>query len=89
VRFTDGVERPFDAVVLATGYRPALGSMLEGVKGALDAEGKPLTSGAEALPGLYFCGFHVSPTGMLRDIAKEARRIATAISRSGGQGRSP
>jgi hypothetical protein len=28
---------------------------------------------------LYFCGFYVSPTGMLRAIAKEARRIAKAI----------
>ena len=45
-----------------------------------DAVGVPLVSGSEAaLPGLYFCGFYVSPTGMLREIGLEARRIAAAI----------
>lgn len=29
--------------------------------------------------GLYFCGFSVAPTGMLREIGKEARRIAAHI----------
>lgn len=33
------------------------------------------------IPGLYFCGYLVSPIGMLRDIAMEARQIAAAISR--------
>ena len=36
-------------------------------------------SGDEVLPGLYFCGFHVSPTGMLREIAIEAKRIARSV----------
>ncbi len=35
--------------------------------------------GAEILPGLFFCGFHMSPTGMLREIAREARRVAGTI----------
>jgi indole-3-pyruvate monooxygenase len=83
VRFTDGMERPFDAVVFATGYRPELGAILGGTSAALDAEGKPKTSGAQALPGLYFCGFHVAPTGMLRDISSEARRIARSIAQKG------
>ena len=83
-RFSNGVERPFDAVVLATGYRPALDALLEVSEGTLDAEGAPLRSGVEALPGLYFCGFHVAATGMLREIAREARRIAKSIVRHSG-----
>jgi len=31
------------------------------------------------LPGLYFCGFHVAATGMLREIAIEAKRIARSV----------
>ena len=29
------------------------------------------------MPGLYFCGFEVSPTGQLRKIGQEARKIAS------------
>jgi len=47
----------------------------------LDEEGVPIKSGAETLPGLYFCGFHVAPTGMLLEIAREARLVARAIGR--------
>jgi phytoene dehydrogenase-like protein len=32
-----------------------------------------------ALPGLYLCGQHVSPAGMLREIGIEARRIAAHV----------
>jgi cation diffusion facilitator CzcD-associated flavoprotein CzcO len=66
-RFSDGTERAFEAVVLATGYRPALAAFLEPAKEVLDEEDVPIKSGAETLPGLYFCGFHVAPTGMFRD----------------------
>ncbi len=82
-QFTGGAARELDAVVLATGYRPALASLFaEAAAGALDGDGAPLRSGAETLPGLYFCGFYVAPTGMLREIAREARRIARAIART-------
>jgi cation diffusion facilitator CzcD-associated flavoprotein CzcO len=78
-RFADGAEHDFDAVVLATGYRPAVAAFLEPAAAVLDAEGIPTASGAETLPGLFFCGFHVAPTGMFREITREARRIARAI----------
>jgi hypothetical protein len=46
-----------------------------------DTEGSPLVSGgATALPGLYFCGMFVSPSGMLREAGIEAARVADAIS---------
>ena len=81
-RFAGGVARDFDGVVLATGYRPALAAFLETADGVLGADGVPRASGAETLPGLYFCGFFVTPTGMFREIAREAKRIAAAIARS-------
>jgi indole-3-pyruvate monooxygenase len=88
VLFSDGEQRDFDAVVLATGYLPRVDAFLEGAPNACDDRGTPLFSGAEApLPGLYFCGFHVAPTGMLREIAQEARQISAAIAGAGGENR--
>jgi len=43
---------------------------------ALDDEGMPVASGRRVAPGLYFCGFYISPTGQLREIGLEARAIA-------------
>jgi indole-3-pyruvate monooxygenase len=76
--FADGRAEDFDAVVLATGYRTGLGRWLEVSAGVLSPEGAPLCSGlpVAAEPGLYFCGYHVSATGMLREIALEAEQIA-------------
>jgi indole-3-pyruvate monooxygenase len=77
VVFTDGTSLDVDAVVLATGFRPALEEFLVPWKDVCDHEGRPLVSGRRsALPGLYFCGQFVSPAGMLREIGIEARRIA-------------
>ncbi|MGE5264928.1 MAG: flavin-containing monooxygenase [Acidobacteriota bacterium] len=82
VIFTDGNQRKFDAVILATGYRPRVNAFLEGTPATYDENGTPTSSGQEApMPGLYFCGYYVSPTGMLREIALEARRISAAIAR--------
>ena len=35
--------------------------------------------GTPASEGPYFCGFHVVPTGMLREISLEGRKIAARI----------
>jgi cation diffusion facilitator CzcD-associated flavoprotein CzcO len=82
VVFADDTRQPFDAVVLATGYRPRVDAFLERASAALDVDGTPSSSGCESpMPGLYFCGYYVSPTGMLREIAREARRIGADIAR--------
>ena len=82
VIFTDGQYGKFEAVILATGYRPRVNAFLQGGAAAHDENGTPSSSGREtALPGLYFCGYYVPPTGMLRQIAIEARRISAAITR--------
>lgn len=80
VLFTDGAERQFDAVILATGYRPRANAFLEGAAAAFDEDGAPSTSGRESpVPGLYFCGYTIPPTGVLREIAIEARWISADI----------
>jgi len=77
VCFDDGVRR-FDAMILATGFQPGLERFLEMGANVGTGRGQPPIKalGAE---GLYFCGFRVSPTGMLRDIGIEARWIAEDI----------
>ncbi len=80
VRFKDGSMAAFSAVILATGYRPNLDSFLKPAVEVTDEHGFPLASGRESrLPGLYFCGFRVAATGMLREIAREARQISGMI----------
>jgi len=81
VVFVDGNRERYDAVVLATGHRPTVAAFLEGAPLLTDERGDPCHSGREVARGLYFCGFHVSPTGMLREIAREAKRIALDITR--------
>jgi pyruvate/2-oxoglutarate dehydrogenase complex dihydrolipoamide dehydrogenase (E3) component len=73
----DGGTEPFDAVILATGFRPDLRPLLPETSGVFDAHGLPLTTGrATTEPGLFFCGHIVVPTGQLREIGIEAKRIS-------------
>jgi cation diffusion facilitator CzcD-associated flavoprotein CzcO len=77
VVFTDAAGEKFDAVILATGFRPDLRLLIPDVEGIFDAHGMPLVTGrATAAPGLYFCGQITVPTGQLREIGIEAQRIA-------------
>jgi len=77
--FADGSTGEFDAAVLATGYRPALGDFLA-VPGVLDDAGCPRDwKGGGACPNLFFVGYHQPATGLLRQIAIEARAVAAAI----------
>ena len=80
INFEDGQEAEFDAVVLATGYCPRVNDFLKDASSTFDKEGTPTSTGEESsIPGLYFCGFYVSPTGMLREIAIEAKKISALI----------
>ena len=77
VVFSGQGSQEFDAVILATGFRPDLRELLADVNGVLSQDGKPLVTGrATNAPGLYFCGLVASPTGQLREIGLEARRIS-------------
>jgi indole-3-pyruvate monooxygenase len=79
VRFSDGRSERFDAIVLATGYETGLHAMFDGQTTLLDKFSRPQAYGREAAPGLYFCGFNILPTGLLREISIEAVRIGDRI----------
>jgi thioredoxin reductase len=82
--FADGAAVEYDAIVLATGYLPSLDALLPNAAQVLDDRGLPRRHGCESeLPGLFFVGFRSPITGMLRDIAREARRIAAIIATRG------
>ena len=80
--FADDSAGEFDAVVLATGYRPGLEEMIA-VSGTLDEDGYPRDwRGGGAAPNLFFIGYTQPATGLLRQIAIEAEAIARAITSS-------
>jgi len=80
--FDDGRSEPFDAVVLATGFKPDLRALLPDATDVLDAQGRPLVSDRPtAAPGLFFVGAIASPTGQLRQIAIGAACVANAAAR--------
>lgn len=77
VVFSETGPEAFDAIILATGFRPDLRALLPDATSVLDPAGKPLVSGKPtSAPGLFFCGAIASPTGQLREIGIEAQRIA-------------
>jgi cation diffusion facilitator CzcD-associated flavoprotein CzcO len=82
VVFADARTEEFDAIILATGFRPDLRSLVPDVDGVFDSHGMPRVTGqATSAPGLYFCGQITSPTGQLREIGLEARRMAAVAKR--------
>jgi indole-3-pyruvate monooxygenase len=81
VTFDDGRSRGFDAIVAATGFRPGSECLLAPQSDNRAMEQRPPPSAGAQKTGLYYCGFVVSPTGMLREIGIEARRVADEITR--------
>jgi len=80
--FADATNEAFDAVILATGFRPDLRRLIPEIEGVFDRHGMPLVTGRPtAAPGLYFCGQITVPTGQLREIGIEAERIARSVKR--------
>ncbi|MGW5638396.1 flavin-containing monooxygenase [Streptomyces sp. NPDC003832] len=85
ITLADGTRTEADAVVAATGYVRGL----EGLVGHLDvlgADGRPVVHGARTpagAPGLYFTGFTNPISGMLRELAMDAEKIAKAVARRG------
>lgn len=79
VSFTDGTAGDYDAILLATGYSVDLRPLLGEMAGVLDGTGRPLRSGEELAPGLWFCSYHTVPNGQLREIARQAPVIARGV----------
>ncbi|MFD8411830.1 flavin-containing monooxygenase [Streptomyces sp. NPDC059650] len=83
VVLADGSRITPDAVIAATGYRRALEGLV-GHLDVLDERGRPRTHGARTLrhaPGLYFTGFGNPISGMLREMALDAEKIAKVLAR--------
>jgi cation diffusion facilitator CzcD-associated flavoprotein CzcO len=76
-RFSDGSEQPFDAVILATGYRAAVGTLRDLIR--LDDCGFALRRNKVVSvdqPGLYFVGHNYDIRGGLFNIGRDGRLAA-------------
>jgi cation diffusion facilitator CzcD-associated flavoprotein CzcO len=83
VLLADGTRAAPDAVIAATGYLRGL-EPLVGHLDVLDTRGRPVARGPHSphhTPGLYFTGFTNPISGMLRELAIDAVRIARAVDR--------
>ncbi|MFB7245984.1 flavin-containing monooxygenase [Streptomyces populi] len=79
----DGNRIAPDAVIAATGYTRALEGMV-GHLDVLDGRGHPVVHGGRTpknAPGLYFTGFTNPISGMFRELALDAEKIAKAVAR--------
>jgi cation diffusion facilitator CzcD-associated flavoprotein CzcO len=83
VRFNDGSVSPYDAIVLATGYRPALQPLGDQVRH--DSKGFALRRDrvtSSDRPNLWFVGHNYDATGGLANIARDAPLAAQAAATS-------
>jgi cation diffusion facilitator CzcD-associated flavoprotein CzcO len=78
VVLVDGSRMDAHAVVLATGYRRGLESLV-GHLGVLDANGKPVAQGRRrAAPGLRFLGYDARPS-LIGYMAEQSKRMAKRL----------
>ncbi len=77
VQFSNGEKEAFDAVILATGYRPGLEALLDRPDGLLDSNQCPReVIGSGHFEGLYFLGFdNYTPGGILGVIRRDVKLI--------------
>jgi hypothetical protein len=80
VRFDDGSHEPFDDVMLATGYRAAVGVLggLVTIDPCGFAARRRRVVGVDQ-PDLYFVGHNYDTRGALRNIGQDARLVAKLI----------
>jgi cation diffusion facilitator CzcD-associated flavoprotein CzcO len=81
VRFRDGREEAFDAVILATGYHADVGRLFPRVQVPVEQKGLPTSvAGRGPLEGVYFVGFDIRQAGgLLRSIGQQATQVAQRI----------
>ncbi|MEO8310067.1 MAG: NAD(P)/FAD-dependent oxidoreductase [Caldimonas sp.] len=79
--FVGGRTAPFDAVVLATGYRAGVAGLFPAGALPVDDRGLPTPrAGGGELDGIHFIGYDLrQPGGLLRAIAQEAVEVAERI----------
>ena len=80
IYFTDGKKEDFDAIVAGIGYYRDYADIINVDKSRFEDLKLPVDKqkyfGKE---GLYFCGFRIAPTGQIREIALDAKKIAKDI----------
>ena len=80
IHFTDGKKGVFDAIVAGIGYYRDYAGMVDVDRSRFDdlqlSADKQKYFGRD---GLYFCGYWISPTGQIREIAADAIKIAGDI----------
>jgi hypothetical protein len=80
IHFTGGRKEDFDAIVAGIGFYRDYAEIINVDKSRFEdlklPVGKQKYFGED---GLYFCGFWVAPTGQIREIASDAKKIAKDI----------
>ncbi|CAL2066314.1 Monooxygenase [Streptomyces murinus] len=85
VVLADGSRVEPDAVIAATGYARGLDGLVGHLE-VLGTDGKPVVRGGrtpKSAPGLYFTGYTNPISGMLRELARDAGRIAKGVAALG------
>ncbi len=80
IHFKNGEKENFDAIVAAIGYQHNYAEIIDMDKNRV--EDLKMPAGRQkhfGKDGLYFCGYRVSPTGQIREIASDAKKIARDI----------
>lgn len=82
VHFIDGKKKDFDAIIAATGYDSNNSTIINVGKSRIDDLKVSVTKQKYfGKDGLYFCGFWIGPTGVIREIASDAKKIANDIAK--------
>ena len=80
IHFEGGKQKNFDAIIAAIGYYSNCEEVINVDKSRFDdlqvSVSKQKYFGKD---GLYFCGFWIAPTGQIREIASDAKKIAKDI----------
>ena len=82
IHFKDGKKEAFDAIVAGIGYDRDYAEIVDVDKSRFTdlqvCVDKQKYFGKD---GLYFCGYWISPTGQIREIASDAQKIAKDIAK--------
>lgn len=81
VLFKDGQQLKIDVILMATGYHARLDEIIENVAPLLNERAYPkaMWFNEEPYKGLYFVGFNLPLTGILRDINLSSEKIVKQI----------
>jgi indole-3-pyruvate monooxygenase len=84
VLFSDGARVRFDAIVAGIGYERNYSEIVE-VEGRRFDDLQVCVDKQRYFgeAGLYFCGYWIGPTGQIREIARDAKKIAADIAKKG------